>query len=121
MTSSSEGPDRERLAWYVLGVSYHLDAAKLSALTTEPEELDPGVLAVKVFVRPDYTGEDVLQFRVVLKNAMKVTKPSLKRGQRLQRIANELRQRVVAVGLPLFASVEFVVKSELAALERRPA
>ncbi len=102
-------------------MSFHLNPDSIAALTSQPAALDPDVLAVKVAVRADHTGEDVLQFRVVLKDALKMTKPSVKMGQRLQRIAAELRERVAAAGLPLFASVEFVIKSELAALERRPA
>ena len=102
-------------------MSYHLDTDKITALTSQPAALDPGVLAVKVEVRADHTGEEVLQFRVVLKDSLRMSKPSVKMGQRLQRIAAELRERVAAAGLPLFASVEFVIKSELAALERRPA
>lgn len=96
-------------------MSYVLDPGVTSKLAAQPESIDKGVSRVLVGVRPDHTGEDVLAVQVVLKDSVGLKKPSPKMGDRLMRIASEIRRRAAELDVPLRASVRFVVESELAA------
>lgn len=84
-------------------------------------EVDKGVVRVSVGIGPDHDGEDTLFFRVVLKDGPGLDAPSLELGKRLQRIKTALRQRAADLGLPMFASVDFVLESELPRLKRKTA
>lgn len=96
-------------------MSYILDSGVTSKLAAKPESIDRGVARVLVGIRPDHTGEDVLSFQVVLKDSVGLKKPSPKMGDRLLKIASELRRRAAELDVPLRASVRFVVESELRA------
>ena len=76
-------------------------------------DIDKGVARVLVDVAPDLSGEDRLFLRVVLKDDPSTGKASEALGKRLQRIAGALRQRATKLELPLAASIDFILESEL--------
>jgi hypothetical protein len=72
-----------------------------------------GVVRIIADVRPNFEGEDVLVLRVILKDEAALSRPSKKIGERLAKLAGELRQRAAKLGIPMFAAVDFVTESEL--------
>jgi hypothetical protein len=96
-------------------MGYHLAAGIAAALTAQPTSIDRGVSSMLVGVRADHTGDEVLAVQVVLKDSVGLSKPSSKLGDRLMKIAAEVRRRAAALDVPLRASVRFVAQSELAA------
>jgi hypothetical protein len=102
-------------------VSYVLSRELEAKLGKPLPEVDKGVARILVGVAPDLDGEDRLFLRVVLKDDRSTTKPSEELGKRLQRIAGALRQRATKLGLPLGASIDFVLESELPPPKRKTA
>ena len=85
-----------------------------------PQAVDKGVSRIMVAVEPDQDGNESLFFRVVLRDHDALAAPSQKVGQRLQRIAMELRRRA-ATQVPGFAYVSFLAESDLRRPKRKTA
>lgn len=102
-------------------MSYVLPNGVAQKLAQALPAIDPGVSRITVDVAPDHTGEDMLFFRVVLKDEAGLTVPSATLGKRLQKIAAVLRKRAAELGLPMFASVSFALESELRPRRRKTA
>lgn len=91
-------------------MSYILDQRIKTGLEKPPLK---GVSRIIADIRPDFVGEDVLVLRVILKDEAALSEPSKELGERLAKIAGELRQRAAKLGVPMFAAVDFVSESEL--------
>lgn len=102
-------------------MSYLLDKGIETKLTRLLPDVDRGVVRVLAEVSPAHTGEDWLYFRVVLKDDTTTAAPSEALGKRLQKIATALRDRAARLGVPMFASVDFVSESELPRQKRKTA
>ena len=85
-----------------------------------PAPIGKGVSRIMVSISPDHDGIDSLFFRVVLKDDPRLMLPSKELGERVQRIASELRRRAAKQG-PGFAYVGFVAESELRQPKRKTA
>ena len=88
---------------------------------TLPAAVDPGVSRVDVRLGPDHAGEDTLFFTVILKDDGAMDVPSAALGKRVQRISMALRQRAAELGLPMFASVRFLLESDVRPPRRKTA
>ena len=91
-------------------MSYILEQRIKTGLEKPPLK---GVARVIADVRPNFDGEDVLVLRVILKDEPSLSEVSKEIGERLGKIAGELRQRAAKLGVPMFAAVDFVSESEL--------
>jgi len=100
-------------------VSYVLLKNVARKLAQPLPEIDPDVARISVDIAPDHNGEDMLFFRVVLKDDTSLAAPSAALGKRLNKIAAALRMRAAKEGLPMFASVGFMAESELPRQRRR--
>lgn len=96
--------------WHTSRVSYILDQRIKTGLEKPPLK---GVVRVIAEIRPNFDGEDVLALRVVLKDDPGLYVVSKEIGERLGKLARELRQRAAKLGVPMFAAVDFVSESEL--------
>jgi hypothetical protein len=93
-------------------MSYVLTKTVEERLKKSLASVDKGISRLQLDITPNQEGDDSLFIRVVLKDDPATQTPSRALGQRLARIAAELRRRAAA-DVPGFAYVDFVLESEV--------